>query len=342
MFFRILTIAFLGSISICFSQDQIILRNKDTIDCKLTNLDQYYTYFISPENTSHILHVSNVHVKKIHNRTFTKQKEWLFPNKDTSDYKNTNKVTIAKFKKNPGAQDQKATATAPASQNTVTRDSSSAPSSNDAFFLATFSFLPINANLVVNNASIFKYNNTKHGNFALNFEYVNPNSIGFSASIGYSTYSYHASFTSPDRVLNASFLKYESGVALGFGPNVSYRTSKSSFVKVNVGVEGLIRPEIKIKEAEINRGNQALDDVYHTGNETNSESKAGINLGISYHKQLNDIFVFAFGVGYKGMKQTFLTTNKLKNDVGNIEINDKVGFQTEHYLTTFLSIGAIF
>lgn len=342
MLFRILTTMLLGSILVCFSQDQIILRNKDTINCKLTNLDQYYTYFIAAESNTHILQVSNVHVKKIHNKTFTKQKEWLFPNKDTSDYKTSNKITTTKFKKIPESQQVQKTVTAAPQAKTVA-DSSQTPvvKAEQSFFLASFSILPINAGLTINNASSFRYISTGHGSFALNFEWVSPNSIGFSAYGGYSTYSYYAAFTSPDRTLNASFQKKESGAVVGIGPNVSYRTSKSSFIKANVGLEGLIKPKLKFKETQLSRVNQTFDNS-HTGDQTHSSSKVGINLGLSYHKQLTDFLVLAFGVGYKGMKQKFLITNKLQNDAGNLEINDTIGFQTEHFLTSFLSIGAQF
>lgn len=345
MFFRILTTMLLGSVSICFSQDQIILRNKDTISCKLTNLDQYYTYFISPENTSHILQVSNVHVKKIHNVTFTKQKAWLYPNKDTSDYKTYQKVTTTKFKKNPNAvkpsaENKESQVTSNVSAGSDT--SQIAPLHEESFFLGSFSLLPLNTGISVNNSSLFKYNNTQHGTFALNLEYIKPNSIGITIYGGYSTYTYDAAYISANRNLNASFQKRESGIALGIGPNIAYRTSKSSFVKTYMCIEGLIRPKLKYKEIELSNDNQTYSDNIHTGNGTNSESKIGINLGLSYHKQLNDVLVFSFGIGYKGMKQKVRGSDKIKNETGTLELNDRLGFQTEHFLTSVLSIGARF
>lgn len=326
---------------ISFGQDQIILRNKDTIDCKLRDIDQYYTYFIPKDNPTYVMYLKNLHIKQIINKSLPLKDSVICVSKDTSDYTTQRKIQIARYGK---IKPSSATADPLKDKKTSIEIASDKLSDNLSYF--SFSTLPFTMGLGVKNESNFSHSNISNNNFTLSMETIRLNSIGLQVFIGTDQYIYAASYKpSPDQ--SASFLKKETAVNFGLGPNFSVRTSQNSFVKLNTAFSASLGSALSYSDFKLNGTTFTEQTATHEADKSNVKGKLGMDIVLSFNKQLFRGLGFSFGFGYKGRKQNYDNTG-IKHVIYDSQssnptkIADQVNYQFEHNLTTFLSLGAMF
>jgi hypothetical protein len=328
-------------LNLSFGQDQIILRNNDTIDCKLRDIDQYYTYFIPKEAPTYVMYLKNLHIKQIINKSLRYKDSVLYVSKDTSTYTTERKIQIARYGKI-----KQSSATADPSKNKKTSIEVTTDKLSDNLSYFSFSTLPFTMGLGVKNESNFSHSNISNNNFALSMETIRLNSIGLQVFIGTDQYIYAAYYKpSPDQ--SASFFKKEAAVNFGLGPNFSIRTSQNSFVKLNTAFSASLGSTLSYSDFKLNGTTFTEQTATHEADKSNVKGKLGMDVVLSFNKQLFRGLGFSFGVGYKGRKQNYDNVG-IKNVIYDrqssnpTKIEDQVNYQFEHNLTTFLSLGAMF